>query len=69
MPIQPQDSQSTSPSTDRLLRVREAADLLGVSVRIIHRLVATGDLHKIKIGTAARFRLSDVEVIMREGAE
>ena len=56
-------------SKDRLLRADEAAALLGVSRRMIHRLVSTGDLEKIKLGKAARFRLSDIESLMREGAE
>ena len=60
---------SGSPTVnDRLVKVAEAADLLGVSVRMVHRLVATGDLHKVKLGKAARFRLSDVEALMQKGA-
>ena len=53
---------------DRLLKASEAAELLGLSVRMIHRLVATSDLAKVKIGKAARFRLSDVEALMQKGA-
>ena len=53
---------------DRLLRADEAAALLGVSRRMVHRLVSTGDLPKIKLGKAARFRLSDIESLMRKGA-
>ncbi len=54
--------------TDRLLKAIEAAELLGVSVRMVHRLVATDDLAKVKLGKAARFRLSDVKGLMRTGA-
>ena len=53
---------------DRLLKAAEAAELLGVSVRMVHRLVATDDLAKVKLGKAARFRLSDVVALMRTGA-
>ena len=52
---------------ERLLKATEAAELLGLSVRMIHRLVATSDLAKVKIGKAARFRLSDVVALMRTG--
>ena len=57
-----------SETKDRLLRADEAAALLGISRRMIHRLVATGDLDKVKLGKAARFRLSDVEALMKKGA-
>ena len=53
---------------DRLLRADEAAALLGVSRRMVHRLVSTDDLPKVKLGKAARFRLSDVEGLIRTGA-
>lgn len=64
-----QQSTTATPNPgDRLLKATEAAKLLNVSVRMIHRLVATGDLGKVKLGKAARFRLSDIEALMREGA-
>lgn len=55
-------------STDRLLKAREAAVLLGLSVRMIYTLVAIGDLQRVKIGNATRFRLSDIESLMQHGA-
>ena len=54
---------------DRLLTVPEVAELLGVSVRLVNRLFSTGDLPRVKIGRAARARLSDVERIVAEGVE
>lgn len=53
---------------DRLLNAREIADVLNVSVRMIYRLTTTGDLAKVKLGKAARFRLSDVEALVQKGA-
>ena len=51
-----------------MLNAREVADVLNVSVRMIYRLTTTGDLAKVKLGKAARFRLSDVEALMQKGA-
>lgn len=63
-----ESTTATRNPDDRLLKVSEAAGLLSVSVRMVHRLVATGDLNKIKLGKAARFRLSDIEALMQKGA-
>ena len=43
------------------------ADAFSVSVRTVERLAARGQLKKIKIGGAVRFRLKEVEAII-EGA-
>ena len=58
-----------NPTQDRLLTVREVADLLGVSVRLINRLFSTNQLPRVKIGRAARARLSDVQRIITEGVK
>ncbi|MEE9130021.1 MAG: helix-turn-helix domain-containing protein [Phycisphaerales bacterium] len=58
---------ATPASSDRLLNTQQAAEILGCSTRMIHRLVASCDLPKVKIGKAARFRLSDVEALMQKG--
>lgn len=54
---------------DRLLTVPEVAEVLRVSVRLVNRLFATGELPRVKIGRAARARLSDVERIIAEGVK
>ncbi len=54
---------------ERLLTVREVAELLGVSVRLVNRLFATNQLPRVKIARAARARLSDVERIMADGVK
>ena len=56
-----------NPTQDRLLTVREVADLLGVSVRLVNRFLATGKLDRVKLGRATRVRLTDVTQLMREG--
>ena len=53
---------------DRLLTAKEAAKILGLSVGMIYRLIATDRLQRVKIGKATRFRLSDIEELMQRGA-
>jgi excisionase family DNA binding protein len=48
----------------RLLRVKEVANILGVSPNRVRELVANGDLASIRLGSQQgwhRFRLEDVE--------
>lgn len=52
---------------ERLLTVKEAAELLRVSVRFINQRFSTGVLERVKLGRATRVRLSDVLRVTREG--
>lgn len=55
---------------DRLLVTKgEAAERLGVSVRTIERLVATGRLPQVHVERLARFRVSDLEAFVNSLAE
>ena len=63
-----ENSQTETP-VDRLLTVREVAKMLSVSIRLVNRLFATNQLPRVKIGRAARARLSDVERIIAEGVK
>jgi excisionase family DNA binding protein len=50
-----------------LLDVAEAADYLGgVSPRTVHRLVARGQLRKVKIGGSTRFRRTELDRYLRD---
>jgi excisionase family DNA binding protein len=52
-----------APVPERLLVTKgEAAERLGVSVRTIERLVATGRLRQVHVERLARFRVRDLEV-------
>lgn len=53
---------------ERLLTVKEAAELLRVSVRFVNQRLSTGVLERVKLGRATRVRLSDVLRVTREGA-
>lgn len=69
-PETPKDqSPGRNAPQDRLLTVREVSGLLGVSVRLVNRLFATGELPRVKIGRAARARLSDVQRIIATGVK
>jgi excisionase family DNA binding protein len=53
---------------DDLLDIIQAAEYLGdVSTRTVHRLVARGQLRKVKVGGSTRFRRSDLERCLRAG--
>lgn len=51
-----------SPSRDQVLLVtkREVANALSISTRTVDRMSATGQLSKVYIGNAVRFRWRDV---------
>ena len=52
----------------QLLTKKEVAGMLACSVRMVERLVASGQLTAVKIRGAVRFRLGDVEQIEMNGA-
>jgi excisionase family DNA binding protein len=55
---------------DRILVTKgEAAERLGVSVRTIERLAATGRLRQVHVERLARFRVSDLEEYVHGLAE
>lgn len=57
-----------SPQT-QLLREREVAEAYGLSGRTIRRLVADGQLPRVRIGGSIRYRLVDVEGLITRGLE
>lgn len=58
--------QARYPEVDRLLRLREVAELLALSEPSIRRLSRSGALPSVRIGAAVRFRRSDVQRMMIE---
>jgi excisionase family DNA binding protein len=50
-----------------LLRVREAADRLRVSVATVYRIMKAGGLEPVRVGGAVRIRAEEVERIARQG--
>lgn len=53
---------------DKLVDVREAARLLGVSPRTMNGLMTRGVLERVKIGRSTRVRLSDIQRVIERGA-
>ena len=45
---------------EKLLNVSEVAEILNVSKAFVYKLVGTGELRSIKIGTAIRVRRADL---------
>ena len=53
---------------DRLVTVADVQTITSLSARKIFAMAATGELERVKIGRATRFRLSDVNRLLVEGA-
>ena len=45
---------------ERLLSARQVAELLGVSLRTVRRLVASSELHCVRVGRLVKFHPGDV---------
>ena len=54
--------------TDTLLKIGEAAKMLGVSIRTFERWKAAGDIPVVQFGPQTiRYRLSDIQAIIAVG--
>jgi excisionase family DNA binding protein len=60
-------SEMTEPRVGGLIGKREVARILACSVRTVERLVALGALEKVMVLGAVRFRVYDVQRIVKEG--
>jgi len=60
---------ATVAGTDGLLNVRGAADYLGASESFLHRLTARRGIPVVKIGSANRFRRSDLDKWITKNTE
>jgi excisionase family DNA binding protein len=54
------DRESINPESPPLINIREAAQLLAISVRHLQRLTVAGDFEALKLGRAVRYRRSDI---------
>jgi predicted DNA-binding transcriptional regulator AlpA len=54
---------------EQLLRKKEVASKLACSVRSVERLVAAGELARVEVLGAVRYRASDVSRIMQKGTK
>ena len=63
-PDQP-DAPTTRRPDSLLVTKAEAAERLGVSVRTLERLVATGRLRQVHVERLARLRVSDLEAYVK----
>ena len=53
----------------RLLTVGDVADVLGINERSVRRLVARGELTRIRIGGSVRFDPRDVQALIQRGVD
>ena len=54
-------------STQRLLRVREVADVMRVSTMTVYRLIRAGDLHATRVGRSYRIWEDEVTSYLGRG--
>ena len=54
---------------EKLLRKKDVVDRLAISLRSVDRLVADGELEKVKLMGAVRFRESDVQALIERGCK
>ena len=54
---------------DSLLEKKHVGNRLSLSLRTVDRLVASGELEKVKVRGAVRFRESDVEALIERGCK
>lgn len=52
---------------ERLLRIREVAEVLGLSERLVWKYLRQGKLMPVRFGRATRVRWTEVERLIREG--
>lgn len=57
--------QTASPAAPVTLTMREAAVRLGLSLSTIRRLVATGELHAVRVGVRVLVRSEDLDALLR----
>ena len=57
----------TVPKANRLVTVEEAAQLLAMAPSTIRKWLTQRRLTKVKVGSATRLRLSDVEAVVARG--
>ena len=55
---------SEPPAEDRLLNKLQAADMLGCSISTIDNLRRRGEITKVNVGKAVRFKLSEIKAIV-----
>jgi len=67
LPATPLSRDPAPDATDRLLDVHAVALLLGLSPSAVLRLRDRGHLAEVRLRRAIRFRMSDVQRIVREG--
>jgi excisionase family DNA binding protein len=61
-------AETTKPTDTLLLRVPEAAHLLGLGQTTVHRLIRQGRLSVVKIDRSVRIKRSDLEqFVQRQG--
>ena len=63
------NEMATAEFKERLLRKKEVAEMLACSIRTIDRLVESGKLTRVKVLGAIRYKLEEVQALIRKGEQ
>ena len=59
----------TAKPSEKLLKKKDVAEMLACSVRTIDRLVVSDGLTRVKVLGATRYKLEEVETLIRKGEQ
>lgn len=62
----PMETQRQDPTQRRLASRRDAAEMLGVSVRTVDRLLTAGDLAAVHVGSRCLIPVADIDAFVDE---
>jgi excisionase family DNA binding protein len=68
-PSAPPPSDQRSSPRRRLISLRDAADMLGLSVASVRRLIGSGQLHAVKLNRRVLVDVRDVDRLIEEAKD
>ncbi len=69
MPDREPEGDQIMPSSKKLLKAKEVADILQVSRSMAYRMMQRGEIPTIRVGSAVRVRGSDLEEFLKKGKD
>ena len=63
------DSDQIFPQAEKLLKVKEVAEILQVSRSLTYQMISRGEIPTIRFGSAVRVQHSDLDVFIKQSKE
>ena len=64
--VKPKEDKVNPSGSERLMKVKEACEMLAVKSRTIYRMIAAGELHPVKRGRSTYFLASEIEAFIEK---